>query len=132
MVYRVRAIIEILGNPKEHIQNIMEKIIERIEKTEEGIEIIKKDILEPNQVKDNLFSMFVELELNIENNLRLNHFCFDYLPSSIEILDAETMTLETREITAGLNDLLARLHEYNVALSNLKALNKEMTQRLKK
>lgn len=130
MAFTARAIIEVIGYPGEHIQKVIEKVVEKIEKTEEGIDVIKKDMAEPKLVKEKLFSTFVELELKIENQLRLNHFCFDYLPSSIEILDIENMNIKANDFTNGLNDLLARLHEYNVALSNLKALNKELTNRL--
>lgn len=114
-----RAIIEIIGFPEEHVNKILNQVTENLKK-EQGIKIIK-DHKEPAELIKEMWSSFIELELGFDDFIRLNQFCFSYLPSSIEIIDQETINLTANDFNKAMNDLLNRLHEYNLALNNLNA-----------
>ncbi len=124
MVFTVRAIIEVLGYPESHIKEVVEKVIEKL-KEEEGINVLKIQISETQMVKEKFFSCFAELELKINDFTKLLGFCYNYLPSSIEILDTEKINLPVREFSLGLNEVLEKLHNYNILVNN-------MTNKLKK
>ncbi len=47
--------------------------------------------------------------------------CFDYMPSSIEILEPAGMEVDMNDMVSMLNDLLARIHKYDMVLKNLHA-----------
>jgi len=57
---------------------------------------------------------------------------FDFMPSSIEILEPQSLELKSQELTDFLNDLITRLHNYNVIVNNLQAENILMKQQLEK
>ena len=120
MVFTVRAAIEVLGYPESHIDEVIKKIIEKL-KTEDGIKLIKEEIHQAEKVKEEFFVSFVDVEIKINDFNKLLNFCYDYLPSSLEILDAEKITIPIREFSSALNEMIAKLHKYNLVLTNLSA-----------
>ena len=115
---KTKAIIEVAGAPKEHIEKVIKEIVEKI-KNEKGIERFK--IFEA-QEKDKLFFTFSEMEIDFKNFDELSGFCFDYFPSSIELLE-DDISIKREELENTMNDLLAKLHQYDMTLKNLKAEN---------
>src|SRR3989344_5644801 len=94
-----RVVIELAGFPKEHIEEVMKKIINKIK---EGFEVSK-------------------LEIKFEDINTITVFCFEYMPSSIEIIEPEELRFKSTEVAGFLNDVLARLHEYDMVVKNLQA-----------
>ena len=116
-----RAVIELAGFPKEHIEEVMKKIINKIK---EGFEVSKSEIFESVELKDKMagfWSVFSELEIKFEDINTITVFCFEYMPSSIEIIEPEELRFKSTEVAGFLNDVLARLHEYDMVVKNLQA-----------
>ncbi len=118
---RFRAIIEILGRPKEHVEETLKKYIEKI-KEDSGLIILKEDYAEPEQ-QETMWSTFVELELVVKGIQKVIGFCFDYMPSSVEILKPDQLTFNNRDMIAFLNDLQAKLHNVDMIIKQLNAEN---------
>lgn len=116
----VRAIIEMLGAPKEYIDQTLRKYVEKIE--DEGLKVRSKIFEEP-QAQGNLYSAFVELVCEFKTIDGLVSFCFDSLPSSIEILEPDVLTFKAFDFSNSLNDLQARLHEIEMQLKRVKGAN---------
>ncbi len=117
---KAQAIIEIVGKPKEHIVEMLEKHLNQINEDSE-LEIVEKTIEEPIEQEEQpgIFSTFVDLTFwAIEPN-KLIAFCFDYMPSSIEIMDPETMITKSQDLTSLLNDMQARLHHTDMITKQL-------------
>ena len=112
-----------LGAPKEHIQETLQLYIDKIKNQEENITVEKVEIAEPKEV-EKMFSVFAELDLDFEDLPSLVWFCFDYMPSSIEIFEPEELVYERGEMTNFLNDLQAKLHKFDMLIKNLSAENK--------
>ncbi len=127
MEFSIRAIVEVLGFPQQHVDEVMKKVIEKLRK-EEGIKIIKENVAVAEKMKQEMFSSFVELELKIKDLAKLNYFCFHYLPSSVEIFSDENVITSRREFTNYLNDMLATVHEYNLIIANLNAEIKKLKE----
>jgi len=70
-----------------------------------------------------LWSKFVELELVIKGTSKLITFCFQYMPSSLEVLKPEHLVLTNPEISNFLNDLQARLHNVDMIVKQSKSEN---------
>lgn len=104
-------------------------MIENLKK-EQKIKVLKEQIADAQPAKD-IFSGFMELELEIETFDRLLVFCYNYLPSSIEIIDTKELKFNIDEFRAGLNDLLAHLHKINFIVSNMQAENSFLKKNLK-
>jgi hypothetical protein len=127
-----RTIIEIAGFPKEHIEEVMQKIIGKIK---EKFEVIKSETFESVELKDKMtgfWSAFSEIELKFEDINSMTLFCFEYMPSSIEILEPEELIFGSIDFSGFLNDLLARLHEYDMVVKNLQAENMMLKKKQEK
>lgn len=117
-----RVIIEMLGGPKEHIVAVMKNYLEQLKKNEK-IQIVKEFISEPED-QEKLFSIFSELEIWFSDFEMLIDFCFEAMPSSIEVLEPAEMKLKASEFSGLLNDLQAKIHTVDMAIKELTANNK--------
>jgi len=82
---------------------------------------VRLDVAFLQNMSKKLHRRLRELELKIHDFSKLLGFCYDYLPSSLEILDTEKITLQVREFHFAMNELLERLHHYNLVVNNLSA-----------
>lgn len=118
-----RMIIEVLGSPKEHVEETIKQVIQKLE-SEKAIKLISQKTYETEEQKDTkLWSTFSEVEFSPENIKSLIELCFDYMPSSIEIIEPAGMDLDSGNISDMLNDLLSKLHKYDMVLKNMHAQN---------
>ena len=118
---RCRTIIEILGKPKDHVEKTIKDYVEKI-KQDSDLIILKADFSDTKQ-QDKLWSAFAELEMIIKGIPNLVGFCFDYMPSSLEIIKPDELTLDNKVIANFLNDLQARLHSMDMVIKQLKNEN---------
>ncbi len=118
-------ILEIIGKPKEHLIETLNKIIDQIDK-EKGISIRRKEIKEPVLMKDKIgimnkekvqqkdfYTTFAEIEVEVEDILYLVILMFKYMPSHIEITSPEFIVLSNTGWNDILNELTRRLHGYD-------------------
>ena len=128
-----RVIIEIVGKPKEHIEKALNIVIKKI-KEEKDIEVIEEKTFNAEK-QEEMFSTFAELGILFNNLQKLVEFCFDFMPSSIEILDPEKLSIKSNGFAGLINDLLAKLHQMNLKLvqnnAEKKALKNNMLNILK-
>ena len=109
-----------MGYPEEHIMEVMENIVTKLDKNPR-LEIIQKEISPAEKVKEKMFSSFVEIEMKFTDIRDLYLYCIEFLPTSIEILDTEELTIKTTNFTSSLNEVIAHFHKYNTALHNAHA-----------
>jgi predicted transcriptional regulator len=115
-----RVILEMLGGPKEYIEKTLKDYIQKLKK---DLQIIKEDYEEAKE-QGKMFSTFVELEIKFKDTLQLLDFCFEALPSSVEILSPEEITFKSNDLTDFFNDLQSRLHEADMVVKSVRAQNK--------
>ena len=118
---RCRTIIEVLGKPKEHVEKAIKDYIEHIKEDSELV-ALNEDYSEAEE-RGKLWSKFVELELVVKGTKKLISFCFEYMPSSIEVLKPEHLIMTNPELSNFLNDLQARLHSVDMVVKQQKAEN---------
>jgi len=128
-----RIIIEIVGKPKEHVEKTLRVVIDKI-KEQQDIKIVEEKLFDAEK-QEEMFSTFAELGILFKNMETLVGFCFDFMPSSVEILDPKKLGFESNDFAGLINDLLTRLHQINlkVVQNNFekKALKKNMLNMLK-
>ena len=107
-------VIEILGKPKEYLIETLEKISEEISK-EKDVKIVEKTIHEPVEVKDQkeIYSTFMEIEVEVASPLLLARLVFKYMPSHMEILEPEKINMTNNEYGEILSELARKLHQYD-------------------
>src|SRR3989344_8467763 len=117
-----RAIIEMAGAPKEHLAEKLTKYINFIKKAE-NVKLAKIYIAKPkkNKKDDKLFVIYAELEILAKNASALAFFCFDYMPSSIEIISPAQLQYRGSDFASFFNDMLERIYRLDLVMKNLKA-----------
>lgn len=118
-----KVILEIMGAPKEHIEKSLKDYVESLKKNKD-FEIVKEDFAEPEPQKE-LFSAFAELDIWFKNPNKLLDFCFDSLPSSVEIINPTSLKVKSADFSGLLNDLQAKLHQTEMVVKTFKA-NQEL------
>ncbi|MBW2994098.1 hypothetical protein KY315_01605 [Candidatus Woesearchaeota archaeon] len=115
-----KIIIEMMGAPKEYIEKTLKDYLEKLKK--DGIKI-KTEVIEDAQKQGELFSTFAELDIEFDKLEDLFGFCFDSMPSSIEIIEPEELHLTSEDFSNYLNDLQAKLHEVDMVVKTTRAQN---------
>ncbi len=124
MVILTRIIIEIVGSPKEHTSKVLETVLNKL-KGENGVKVVKEDVGESQELQElkGFWSTFADLEIEVDGLERLLDICFDYMPSSIEIIEPQRLEVDVQHMTNLINDMLTRLHDYNMVIKNIHAEN---------
>ncbi len=118
---RCRTIIEVLGKPKEYVENAIKEYIGHIKEDAELV-VLNDDYSETKE-QGKLWSKFVELDLVVKGTKKLISFCFEYMPSSMEVVKPEHLIMTNPELSNFLNDLQARLHNVDMVVKKLKSEN---------
>jgi len=116
-----RIIIEMAGAPKEHLVKTMELFIQKM-KEDEYVKLIGEETADPVE-KDKMWSLFSEMEIEVKDIALLIGFCFDYMPSSVEIISPENFRLNSTDFAGMLNDMQGRLHEIDIVMKGMSAEN---------
>jgi hypothetical protein len=122
-----RLIIEMLGSPADHIMNTLKNYVGKL-KEEPTVEVLKEEYAEPQPTEKGMFTVFVELEMKFQDSNHLVAFCFDAMPSSVEVIEPEVLNMPAKEFEGLINDLQARLHTVDLAIKKLKATTKVLDQ----
>ncbi|MBW2973234.1 hypothetical protein KY346_02485 [Candidatus Woesearchaeota archaeon] len=117
---KARVIIEMLGAPKEYIEQTLTNYLEKLRT--DGIKIVN-EVKEEAKKQGELFSTFAELDIEFEKIEDLFGFCFDSMPSSVEILEPEELKISAADFSNYLNDLQAKLHEVDMVVKTTRAQN---------
>ncbi len=125
-----RTIIEILGKPKEHVSSTLKLIVNGIE-NKENIIVVKKELFEPEE-NEGMYTAFTELELQFKGLDDIVAFCFENLPTSIEILEPASITTEARFLTEFFTGLLAKLHRLDTELKVEQQKNRILNQNIER
>jgi hypothetical protein len=116
-----RIVIELLGAPKEHIEETFRLVLKRL-KEEKGVEVLSGDVHEAKP-QGKLFSTFAELDVLLRDFPALTKVCFDYLPSSVEIVEPQSFRQTALEVSNFVNDMVTYLHEVDMRLKDANAAN---------
>ena len=125
---RCRTIIEVLGKPKEHVEKAISEYVNHIKKDSDLV-VLNESFSEAAE-QGKLWSRFVELDLVIKGTSKLIGFCFEYMPSSLEVLKPEHLTMTNPELSNFLNDLQARLHSVDMKVKQSRAENEFLRHNL--
>ena len=118
-----RSVIEVLGSPKEHIEEAIKGYIKKLKENEDYI-VLSEEFAEIKKQEDqNLWATFAEIEVETADFNNIVNFCFDYMPSLIEIISPTTISYNNAEFSAILNDLMAKLHSVDMVAKQFRLEN---------
>jgi len=119
-IIRCRAILEVLGKPKEHVEKTIKLLVEKVKEDPE-ISVLNEKYAEIKPEAKTMFTTFVELEMVVKGITTLTGFCFDFMPSSIDIEKPEQLTVKNIDISNIFNDLQSKLHNVDMVAKTLRA-----------
>jgi len=107
-------IIEAMGRPAAHLTETLEDISQKIV-DEKGVKINEKTIHEPKEVKDkkDIFSTFMEIEIEVESPLMISMLMFKYMQAHVEVLEPENIKMTSSEYGDILTQITRTLHKYD-------------------
>lgn len=132
MADKIKAILifEMLGRPADYLKETLIKFIDKISQ-EDGIEILDKKFHEPKKVENverEIFTTFAETEINFKDLNSLVKIIFVYMPSHIEIISPEEITIKNFDLNTLMNELARKLHQYDEVAKRLN-MEREILQR---
>lgn len=116
-----RVVIEIMGAPQKHVEDTLALVLKKL-REEKGVDVVSEKV-HPAEAKEKLFSAFAEVELLVMDFATLTRLCFDYMPSSFEILKPDSFRLPMLELSNFIGDTLAALHQIDFKLKDVNAAN---------
>ncbi|MBI2448763.1 hypothetical protein HYV49_00525 [Candidatus Pacearchaeota archaeon] len=109
--------LEILGRPKEYVEQTIKELIDSIEKE---VEVKDKKFFDAKQVEDkNLYTTFTEIEVHFKEISHLIQFVLRYLPSHIEIIEPEHIKLTNSDVNTLVGELTIMMHRYDEVTKGL-------------
>lgn len=127
---KTNIIIEVLGSPKDHVNETLNLLIKRL-KEDIKLSVAKTKVFDAVPVeKTPMWTGFVEAEVHFKKFEDLTGFCFDYYPSSIEIVEPEKVDINAPELSMLFNDIAARLHKTHKIVRDMHAQNRVMAKEL--
>ena len=129
-------IVEMAGRPAEHLTTTLEEHIKILHKVEDvTVHSIKvsepKEIPQEKSTPDSImFTAFAEADFECESFARLTETMFDFMPSSVEVIEPAKVSLDMGESTALLNNISGRMHRYDeiakIAGARLQQMNTQL------
>jgi biotin operon repressor len=116
---RARVILEVLGKPKEHVEKTIKLLIDKA-KEYPDLSVLDEKLADIKPEGKTMFTTFVELDLVTKGINTLIGFCFDFMPSSVEIEKPEQMLLKNQDISDIFNDLQSKLHNVDMVAKKLR------------
>ena len=126
----IRMIQELAGYPVSHVEATMDTMNGRLSSMD-GVEVLERDIHKPKEVTKGVWSMFADVELLVKDFPTIVLILFDFMPSSIEILEPETIKVETRELAGSINDLVGKMHHLDATAKKFIGMAKRFERMLK-
>ncbi|MFP4568350.1 MAG: hypothetical protein ACLFN8_05390 [Candidatus Woesearchaeota archaeon] len=121
----LNVLFEVVGNPKEHVEAMIKKVLEGV-RANKDIIVISEDFGEAEDAGDGLFGTFCECELLIKDLNLLSWLAFNFSPASIEIKAPKELIIKDKKMTDFMGDLLSQLHQNNMLAMQSKSESKSL------
>lgn len=115
-------IVEMAGRPAAHLTEALEKHVGILRKVKD-IEVDRIEVSEPRVIPteegkeikkgEEMFTAFAECEFDIPSFSRLGETMFDFMPSSVEVIEPANVSLDAVEATGILNNISGRMHRFD-------------------
>jgi hypothetical protein len=119
------VLFEIVGNPKEHVENMIKKVIDGV-KSNKGIIVFDEEFGDAEDAGEGLWGVFCETEMLIKDLNILSWLAFNFSPASIEIKAPKELVIKDKKMTDFMGDLLSQLHQSNMNTIRAKSETKEL------
>ncbi len=123
-----RIICEILGGPKEHVEETIKVLVEKARQKDKRICLSGKIFDTVKQ--EEFFSAFAEMEILFFSKQALIDFCFNFMPSSVELMSPAHIEMSAQEFSNWINEIQGRVHEIDKIGKEGNAIKRLMNKRI--
>jgi len=120
---RAIMIVEMAGRPAEHVKESLSNHIKILNEVKD-IEVHSIKVSEPRKIENSqgsqgipmeeiMFTCFAEADFETENFARLSETMFDFMPSSVEVIEPSKISIDMQDATNLLNNISGRMHRYD-------------------
>ena len=144
---KAMMMLEIIGKPPEHLVETLENLIKQLDE-EKGVDVKSKDIKEPAPMKEKIevmesgekkktppkndfYTTFAEIEIEVDEISALVYLIFRYMPAHLEVISPEVVALTNNGWNEILNELARRLHGYDEVARVIQVEKEILGKRLK-
>ncbi|MBD3309949.1 hypothetical protein GF351_01885 [Candidatus Woesearchaeota archaeon] len=123
-----RIIQEVLGKPKEHVEEAIAGIVKAI-KDQPDIDVQSTKVFPAEENEEGAYLAFAEMEVLFKDLPRLIGFCFDFVPGSVEVVEPTHFDFSVAYLNDIMNDLMVKLHGFSMKTKNLTLENNVLRKR---
>ena len=111
---RAIMIVEVAGRPAEHLKMALGEHIGVLNNVND-ITVHSIKLSEPRSIKEaeGMFTCFAEADFECDSFARLSETMFDFMPSSVEVIEPAKVSLSMTDATDLLNNISGRMHRYD-------------------
>lgn len=127
-----QLIVEVLGRPADYISQGLNELITNMSK-EKGVAIKEKTLHEPALAKDSkdIYTTFADLLIEFDSLGDYLHIVFAYMPSHVELITPEKISLTNYDINDLANKITQRLHNYDAIAKQMLVEKDFLMEKLK-
>lgn len=116
---QAQVVLEILGRPANHVEEAIKGLVDKMD-SEKGFNVLEKVFHEPTKVEESkdLYTTFAEVTVELDTLDNYFGLVFAYMPSHIDLIYPEKITLANYDLNQLANKLVQRLHEYDAIVKN--------------
>jgi hypothetical protein len=129
----VAMIIEVAGRPPEYLENSLKIHLDKLNNIKD-VRLISSKIAEPRliETEKDLYTCFGEVEVEVLGMAKLMDLIFDFMPSSVEIINPSEIEFNCQEATMFANDMAGRLHKYDEVAKIARMQVQQLSQQLQR
>jgi len=119
---RVIMIVEMAGRPAGYLTERLEKHVGILRQIKDA-EVYEIKVSEPRVIPreegkevaegEEMFTAFAECDFELPSLSRMTETMFDFMPSSVEVIEPSSVDLDCVEATNLLNNISGRMHRYD-------------------
>jgi hypothetical protein len=124
-------IIEVAGRPPEYLENSLKLHLDKLNHIKD-VKVISSKMAEPRLVETEkeIYTCFGEVEVEVIGFSKIMDLVFEFMPSSIEIINPSEIEFNCQEATMFVNDMAGRLHKYDEIAKIARMQIQNLTQQL--
>lgn len=125
-----RAVVEVLGKPEYHVVEALKGYVTKLKEDKNYTLLWEEFASAQQQEGQELWAVFAEVEVKTSSMEQVISFCFEYMPSAVEIISPQSLHLDDQRLSVFLNDLQAKLHQVDMVAKQLKVENDHLTRNM--
>jgi len=125
-----RAIMEVLGKPQAHVEEALKGYVKKLKEDTRYKVMVEEIAPSKQQEGQEMWTTFAEIEAETGDLKNIIDFCFDYMPSMVEIIEPTEISLTDVQASMFFSDLQGKLHNVDMVAKQTKLENEHLQRNM--